>query len=77
MRNGSALVLVLLLVSVPAGATPILINPGAGLAANLPALASFNRAAAEWGSIFSDPITVTVAADLINIPSPNVIDVPE
>ena len=73
MRNVSALVLVLLFVTVPADATPILINPGAGLAANLPALAAFNRAAAAWGSIFSDPITVNVAADLVSIPAPNVI----
>jgi hypothetical protein len=73
MRHVYNFVLVMLLAPVAASATPILINPGAGLAVNAPALAAFNRAAASWGSIFSDPITVNLAADLVSIPAPNVI----
>ena len=57
----------------PAGATPgasqlgsfaINISPGSGLSGNSAALAAFNRAAAHWVSYFSDPITVTISADL-------------
>lgn len=40
----------------------IVINPDAGLAANLPALAAFNRAAAQWEAYISDPITITIDA---------------
>ena len=56
-----------------AGATAIVINPSAGLAANAPALAAFNRAASRWGSLFADPITVTIDADLINMGSPTIL----
>jgi hypothetical protein len=42
----------------------IVINPGANLAANPTALAAFQRAGNAWASHFSDPITVTVDADL-------------
>ncbi|QDS96757.1 NF038122 family metalloprotease [Adhaeretor mobilis] len=42
----------------------IVINPGPGLQANGPALAAFNRAAQAWESVISDPITVTIDADL-------------
>lgn len=42
----------------------IVINPGAGLSSNAPALAAFNRAAAEWTSRLRDPITVNISADL-------------
>lgn len=45
-------------------ASNIVINPGAALAANASALAAFNRAAASWGNLFSDPITVTINANL-------------
>ncbi len=48
-------------------ASVIVINPGAGLSANTAALASFRSAAQEWGSIFSDPITVTIDADLASL----------
>jgi hypothetical protein len=73
MRRLCASVLTLLLVPAAVGATPILINPGAALVSNLPALAAFNRAATAWGSFFSDPITVNINADLVNIANPNVI----
>jgi len=42
----------------------IVINPGATLAANAPALAAFERAAASWEAVIADPIVVTVDADL-------------
>jgi hypothetical protein len=42
----------------------IVINPGATLTANPTALAAFNAAAAQWEALFSDPITVTINADL-------------
>lgn len=44
----------------------IVINPGPELAANMPALEAFNRAAARWESIFSDPITVNINANVFN-----------
>ena len=50
-----------------AQATPIIINPGATLAANPAALAAFNRAANQWGSLFKDPITVNINANLANL----------
>lgn len=46
------------------GTFNIVIVPGAGLSANAPALAAFNRAALAWSSRISDPITVTINADL-------------
>ncbi len=46
------------------GTFNIVIVPGPGLAANAPALAAFNNAAAAWASRISDPITVTINADL-------------
>ena len=42
----------------------IVIVPGAGLAANPAALAAFNAAAASWSQRFTDPIVVTIEADL-------------
>ena len=46
------------------GSFQIIINAGAGLAANLPALAAFQRAAAQWESRIADPVTVNVNANL-------------
>lgn len=51
----------------------VVINPGAGLSANAAALAAFDRAALQWSSRFSDPITVTINANLANLGNPNVI----
>jgi hypothetical protein len=42
----------------------ISLNPGAALSANPAALGAFRRAAATWETLFSDPIVVTVTADL-------------
>lgn len=46
------------------GGFNIVIVPGPGLSGNAAALAAFNRAAAAWAARISDPITVTINADL-------------
>lgn len=51
----------------------IQINPGPTLAGNAPALAAFNRAAAQWEAYITDPVTVFIDADLVNITNPNII----
>jgi len=74
MRRVLGLLCVLSLgMAVSAEATPIVINPGATLAANAAALGAFNRAATAIGSMFTDPIQVTVNADLQNLGSPSLI----
>jgi len=45
-------------------ASNIVIKPGAVLSGNAAALSAFNRAAASWGKLFSDPISVTINAEL-------------
>ena len=55
------------------GAFSIQINAGAGLSANPPAVAAFQRAAAQWEQRISDPITVTVDADLADLGSTTII----
>jgi hypothetical protein len=55
------------------GAFDIVISPDAGLAGNAPALAAFNRAAAQWEGYISDPITVTISAGLAALANPNTI----
>jgi len=60
----------LLLGAAGAQATPVLLNPGAGLAANPAALAAFGRAALTWGGWLNDPITVNINANLVNMGSP-------
>jgi hypothetical protein len=62
-----------LLCAAGARATPVLINPGAGLAGNAAALAAFNRAAVTWGGYLNDPITVNINADLFNMGSPSIL----
>ena len=56
-----------------AHAAAILINPGAALAASPQALAAFNRAASTWGTLLTDPVTVTINANLASLANPNVI----
>lgn len=51
----------------------IVLVPGAGLAANPAALAAFERAAAQWEAVISDPIVVTIAADFADIGNPGII----
>jgi hypothetical protein len=55
------------------GAFTITIVPGPTLAANLPALAAFNRAAQTWASRISDPVAVTINADMGSFGDPNII----
>ena len=45
----------------------IIINPDATLAANAPALAAFQRAASNWATKFSDPITININAGMANL----------
>jgi hypothetical protein len=49
------------------GAFNIQINPGATLAGNAAALAAFERAAVQWESYISDPVTVVINADLASL----------
>src|SRR3954451_19125443 len=51
-------------------AIDIVIVPSASLSANPAALAAFNRAAAQWESRLSDPITVTINGDFAPIGFP-------
>lgn len=51
----------------------IVLVPGAGLAANPAALAAFERAAARWEAVISDPIVVTIDADFADIGNPSII----
>src|SRR4051794_22150193 len=46
------------------GGFNLVIVPDPGLAANLPALAAFQRAAQQWANRISDPVLVTVNAGL-------------
>lgn len=46
------------------GAFDIVLNPNATLAGNADALAAFERAAASWESVISDPVTVTLDVGL-------------
>lgn len=48
-------------------ALTININAGAGLAGNAGALAAWDRAASQWESIFTDPVLVTIDADLADL----------
>ncbi|WP_165074044.1 NF038122 family metalloprotease [Paludisphaera rhizosphaerae] len=49
------------------GSFQININADAGLAANSAALAAFQRAAQQWVSRISDPITINISASLANL----------
>lgn len=58
------------------GASPmqIVISPGSGLSGNAPALAAFQRAAAQWTSVLHDPITINISANLTGgFPSSSII----
>ncbi|HYC54650.1 MAG TPA: NF038122 family metalloprotease [Candidatus Binatia bacterium] len=46
---------------------------GPGIAANAAALAAFERAAAQWEAVFSDPMTVSINVDLTDLGSPTII----
>lgn len=49
------------------GTFQININADAGLASNTAALAAFQRAAQQWVSRISDPITINISASLANL----------
>jgi len=51
----------------------IVLVPGAGLAANAGALAAFERAAAQWEALITDPIVVTIDADFADLGNPAII----
>ncbi len=55
------------------GSFNIVINAGATLAGNQPALDAFNRAAEQWEAFISDSIIVTVDADMANLGNSSVI----
>jgi len=55
------------------GTFNIVLNAGAALAGNAAALAAFNRAALQWEGFFSDPITITIDANLANLGNPSII----
>ncbi len=61
------------LTATPAFALDIVINPGSALSSNPQALAAFNRAAVQWEALFSDPVTVTISANLISIANAGVL----
>ena len=55
------------------GAFNVVINAGTSLQANAPALAAFERAAATWESYLSDPVTVNISADVLNLGSSSIL----
>jgi len=60
----AAVLISLAVVTSSVHALDISINPTPALAANPAALAAFNQAASQWEAHITDPITVTIAADL-------------
>lgn len=55
------------------GSFGIAIAAGAQLAANTAAFEAFQRAADTWGSFISDPVQITITADLADLGNPNTI----
>ena len=55
------------------GGLSIVIDPSSALASNSAALAAFDRAADTWKSYFSDPVTINITADLLNLGSSSII----
>ena len=73
MKSYTAIALALALTcasfaSSSAFALDVVLVPGANLSANPAALAAFNRSATKWETLLSDPITVTVNADIVPMP---------
>jgi len=73
VRSALAAAATVLLCASSAAALTININPGATLAGNTAALDAFNRAADQWEAVFSDDVTVTIDADLLNLGASNII----
>ena len=67
--------LICLCILLPGAARALVIqlNPDAGLATNPQALAAFERAAAEWETAISSPVTIYIDAGLAAVTDPNVI----
>ena len=55
------------------GSFDIVLVPGPGLAASPDALAAFERAAARWEALITDPIVVTIDADFADLGDPGII----
>jgi len=68
-----AFLLMGLVAAAGAQALTIDIDPGSGLSGNAAALSAFQRAANQWASHFSDPITVTIKANLTDMGSGSII----
>ncbi len=76
MKRSAVLVVVAVFLTagaIAAHATPVIINPGPGLAANPAALTAFQRAANQWAMRLKDPVTVNINADLKNMGSPTIL----
>jgi hypothetical protein len=75
LARGLAMAVVVALVgwAHPASALTININAAASLQGNIAALDAFNRAAGQSEAIFTDNITVTIDADLLNLGASNII----
>ncbi len=69
----TCLILVLILASISSSALTINLVADAALAANTPAMQAFQRAAAQWESRFSDPITVNVNVGLADLGSSSIL----
>lgn len=55
------------------GAFNLVISAGTSLQGNAPAMAAFERAASTWESYLSDPVTVTISADVRDLGSPTIL----
>jgi uncharacterized protein (TIGR03382 family) len=55
------------------GAFNLVISAGSSLQGNAPAMAAFERAAATWENYLSDPVTVTISADVRDLGSPTIL----
>lgn len=55
------------------GSFNVVINAGTALQSNAPALAAFERAAATWESYISDPVTVNISANVLNLGSSSIL----
>lgn len=68
--RGIAAIVLALLITTPAEALLFQFNMGPNLLANPTAIAAFNTAAQVWESIFTDPVTVNIDAEIIPL-APN------
>jgi hypothetical protein len=72
LSRWAAICAFLLAATNPASAQVVInVTPDATLAANPSALAAFNRAALEWTTLFSNPVTVNINAGMATLSNPN------